>query len=163
MAMYANYRGMVDKFPKDTSGYKKDDCILYKNDIYIFDGNQFNITLTEEEKAKGIIVINNRKYQGLLLDDITDGLVNEQSLCQIIESYQYNNNWTNEKLFETLKAYMEHNFDCIIKKNAELLEELYSSLYNSLGVEPGLLSKTPIGNKLNKKYHHDDIDAKIYA
>ncbi len=43
------------------------------------------------------------------------------------------------------------------------LNELYTELYNSLGVEPGLLNKTDIGKNLNKKYRDDLFDAKVYA
>ena len=43
------------------------------------------------------------------------------------------------------------------------LNDVYASLFNSLGVEPGLLSKTSIGRNLNKQYHDDSIDAKTYA
>ncbi len=47
--------------------------------------------------------------------------------------------------------------------NNTVLDDAYSELYNSLGVEPGLLSKTRIGTKLNEKYHNDSIDAQIYS
>ena len=43
------------------------------------------------------------------------------------------------------------------------LNELYNSLFNSLGVEPGLLSKTPIGRNLNSKFRNDSLDAEVYA
>ena len=33
------------------------------------------------------------------------------------------------------------------------LNKYYTELYNSLGVEPGLLSKTTIGKNLNKKFY----------
>ena len=46
----------------------------------------------------------------------------------------------------------------------ESLNDIYSSLYNSLGVEPGLLNKTNIGRNITQKYRADDnIDAKVYA
>ena len=47
------------------------------------------------------------------------------------------------------------------KKNT--LSDAYNSLYNSLGVEPGLLSKTKMGRELSKKYRDDSVDAKIYS
>lgn len=43
------------------------------------------------------------------------------------------------------------------------INDAYTTLYNSLGVESGLLSKTSIGQNLNKKYRDDSIDAKVYA
>ena len=44
------------------------------------------------------------------------------------------------------------------------MDKAYADLYNSLGVEPGLLNKTTIGKSLAKKYRVDDsFDAKVYA
>ena len=42
------------------------------------------------------------------------------------------------------------------------LKSAYQSIFNSLGVEPGLLSKTPIGRNLNDKYRDDSIDTVQY-
>lgn len=44
------------------------------------------------------------------------------------------------------------------------IDKAYTDLYNSLGVEPGLLNKTTIGKSLIKKYRvNDSFDAKVYA
>ena len=37
------------------------------------------------------------------------------------------------------------------------LSDVYSKLYNSLGVEPGLLNKTSIGKNINQIYRNVDI------
>lgn len=58
----------------------------------------------------------------------------------------------------------EVNIELLKRPNAKnTLSEAYNSLYNSLGVEPGLLSKTKMGRELNKKYRDDSVDAKIYS
>lgn len=49
------------------------------------------------------------------------------------------------------------------KNHQDGLEEAYGNLYKSLGVEPGLLSKSSIGRKIEQKYHDDGIDAQVYA
>lgn len=43
------------------------------------------------------------------------------------------------------------------------LNKLYNELYNSLGVEPGLLSKTTIGKNLNDKFKEKQRDDSIIA
>lgn len=47
--------------------------------------------------------------------------------------------------------------------NKDSLDGLYNTLYNSLGVESGLLNRTDIGKNLNQKYREDNFDAKVYA
>lgn len=49
------------------------------------------------------------------------------------------------------------------KDKVNTLIEAYSSLYNSLGVEPGLLSKTKVGRELNEKFRDDSIDSNVTA
>ena len=41
-------------------------------------------------------------------------------------------------------------------QNEEELNNLYSELYKSLGVEPGLLSRSGIGRKIENKFKHDE-------
>ena len=48
-------------------------------------------------------------------------------------------------------------------ENKDILDGLYTELYNSLGVEPGLLSKTKVGRELNEKFRDDSIDATMTA
>ena len=61
----------------------------------------------------------------------------------------------------------EFDLDLIPKNDqsetTNAINQAYSDLYNSLGVEPGLLSKTPIGRNLNKKFHNDNLDAQLYV
>lgn len=48
-----------------------------------------------------------------------------------------------------------------MEKDENDLNKAYSELYKSLGIEPGLLSKTTIGKNINKKFRDDSIDALI--
>lgn len=113
------YKGSVDKLPEDTSEYKQNDCILYNNDIYVFNNGNFSLSITEEERNKGIFVINNKKYIDMTYnkDEFDDEVSVKPSLSHIINEYQYNNKLTTEKLLEELKTYIEINFDYnLIKK-----------------------------------------------
>ena len=49
------------------------------------------------------------------------------------------------------------------KNTQDTLEDVYNDLYKSLGVEPGLLSKSAIGRKIEQKYRDDSIAAHVYA
>lgn len=43
----------------------------------------------------------------------------------------------------------------------DAMTDAYASLYNSLGVEPGLLSKTDIGKNLNNKFGDNEVKPDI--
>jgi hypothetical protein len=49
------------------------------------------------------------------------------------------------------------------KENIDVLDKIYASLYNGLGVNSDTFSKSPIINKLHDKYHDDSIEARIIA
>lgn len=50
-----------------------------------------------------------------------------------------------------------------MRNTEDALDNAYNELYKSLGVEPGLLSKSSIGRKIEQKYRDDSIDTLAYA